>query len=163
MWRQTAGGYSGSGEVTGKLHGSPFGVSLSLRLIAYSCGAARLRITETNPLNGPRWSPTDILEAGLAAVPLTEVTAASLGASHPLHADVTSGAVSAYGFGAEGAVVAITYHPFKAVVYLGEVSVMTLNPQGKFYWDTTQEGRELKGAAVGRLGRARRQDGRRLR
>ncbi len=125
----------GSGEVTGKLHGGPFGVSLSLRLIAYSCGAARLRITETNPLNGPRWEPTDILEAGLAAVPLTEVTAASLGASHPLHADVTSGAVSAYGFGAEGAVVAITYHPFKAVVYLGEVSVMTLNPQGKFYYE----------------------------
>ena len=51
--------------MTGQLHGGPFGVPLTLRLLAYTCGVARLRITETNPLHGPRWEPTDILEEGL--------------------------------------------------------------------------------------------------
>ena len=122
---------AGSGEVKGTLHGGPFGVALSLRLLAYSCGVARLRITEANPLHGPRWEPDDILEAGLEQVPVRAMDAAALGASHPLHAPVAAGEAVAYGFGSEGAIVAITYHPFKAQVYLGESNVITLNPTGR--------------------------------
>ena len=122
----------GSGEVTGTLHGGPFGVSLSLRLIAYDCGAARLRITEAHPLNGPRWEPNDILESGLTPAPLKLVDASALGAAHPLRPALSAGDAVAYSFdAAPGAVVAITYHPFKAVLYIGDQPAVTLNPTGK--------------------------------
>ena len=34
-------------------------------------------------------------------------------------------------FGTEGAIVAITYHPFTAKLYLNEHNAITLNPEGK--------------------------------
>ena len=54
-----------AGTVEGQLHGGPFGVSLTLKLLGYADGLARLRVTETNPLHGPRWEPDDILEKDL--------------------------------------------------------------------------------------------------
>ena len=121
-----------SGEVTGTLHGGPFGVSLSLRLIAYDSGAARLRITESNPLHGPRWEPDDILEAGLKTTPLKAVGAAELDTAHPLREALSSGATVAYSFAAAAdSIVAITYHPFKVVLYHGDAPAITLNPAGK--------------------------------
>ena len=124
---------STSGEVTGTLHGGPFGVWLALRLIAYDCGAARLRITEANPLHGPRWEPTDILEADLKPTPLKLVAAADLSASHPLQADVAAGKALAYKFdAAPGAIVAISYHPFKAVLFVGDAPAST---EGDALWD----------------------------
>ena len=66
-----------TGAVSGKLHGGPFGVSLTLTLLAYSSGVARLRVTETAPLHGPRWEPTDILESGLATAPLRPLDSAA--------------------------------------------------------------------------------------
>ena len=49
------------GAVSAQLHGGPFGVALTLDLLAFTCGVARMRITETKPLHGPRWEPDDIL------------------------------------------------------------------------------------------------------
>ena len=114
-----------SGAVMGALHGGPFGVSLTLTLVAYGCGAARLRITETQPLHGARWEPTDILETDLQPVPLSPVEPGALGAAHPLHGAVSSGSAAAYAFGTEGAIVAVTYHPFKAELYLGDHAAIT--------------------------------------
>ena len=116
-----------SGVVTGKLHGGPFSVSLTLRLVAYTCGTARLRITETSPLHGPRWEPTDILEAGLQHTPLHAVDVLAIGMAHPEHGAVTSDEMAVYGFGTGGALVAITYHPFKAALYLNGTRVVALD------------------------------------
>ena len=69
---------STAGTVTGTLHGGEFGVSLTLTLQAYASGASRLRITETNPLHGPRWEPNDILEPELLTTPLRSVGVAEL-------------------------------------------------------------------------------------
>ena len=124
-----------SGAVTGRLHGGPFGVSLTLRLVAYTCGASRLRITETNPLHGPRWEPTDILEAGLQHTPLHAVDVFAIGTAHAVHGAVASGEMAVYGFGTDGALVAISYHPFKAALYLNGARVVALNPNGRFYFE----------------------------
>jgi hypothetical protein len=50
-----------SNALTAELHGGPWGVPLTLQLFAYDTGVARMRITETKPLHGPRWEPDDIL------------------------------------------------------------------------------------------------------
>ena len=50
-----------SNVLSAELHGGPWGVPLTLQLFAYDTGVARMRITETRPLHGPRWEPDDIL------------------------------------------------------------------------------------------------------
>ena len=50
-----------SNALTAELHGGPWGVPLTLQLFAYDTGVARMRITESKPLHGPRWEPDDIL------------------------------------------------------------------------------------------------------
>ena len=125
------------GAVRGTLHGGEFGVSLTLTLQAYASGASRLRITETNPLHGPRWEPTDILEPELPPATLRLVGAAELGESHPLHAAAAASEVSVYAYGSadEGALIAIQLHPFKATLYRGSEAAVTLNPGGRFYFE----------------------------
>lgn len=125
---------SWSGDVSGKLHGGPFGVSLNLQLIAYSSGVARMRITESTPLHGPRWEPQDILESSLKTAPLRAMTAAALGESHSLYAAVTANEATAYAFTTEGtseAVIGIFHQPFKAALYVGTAPAVTINPTGK--------------------------------
>lgn len=126
-----------SGALSGKLHGGPYGVSLSLSVVAYASGVARLRIVETNPLHGPRWEPTDILEAGITPAALKPVVVSELAAEHPLHSGVGAGEVAAYAFGsgATPTYLAVHLHPFRAHLYLGSEVVLSLNPGGKFYFE----------------------------
>ena len=123
-----------SGAVQGKLHGGPYGVSLTLDVLAYASGVARLRVTETTPLHGPRWEPKDILEQTIETAPLRAVSAPELGTAHPVHAAVAAGEAVAYAFG-DDAVLAIQLHPFQASLYLAGVKAISLNPDGKFYYE----------------------------
>jgi hypothetical protein len=122
-----------AGSVRGELHGGEFGVSLTMQLLAYTSGVARLRITETTPLHGPRWEPSDILEADIRTAPLRPVGADQLGTAHPLHAALAASEAMAYAFGADNAhtLVAIHLHPFRAHLYIGTEAVLSLNPGGK--------------------------------
>ena len=127
-----------SGDVTAKLHGGPFGVSLNLQLIAYTCGVVRMRIVETAPLHGPRWEPQDILESSMKTAPLRLMDAAALGTSHALHGAVSASEATAYAFTTEGtseAIIAIYHQPFKAQLYVGDAAAVTINPAGKFYFE----------------------------
>ena len=59
-----------SNVLSAELHGGPWGVPLTLQLFAYDTGVARMRITETRPLHGPRWEPDDILLDQVSAMRL---------------------------------------------------------------------------------------------
>ena len=135
--------------VRGELHGGPFGVKLALELSAFSAGVVRLRITESSPLHGARWEPSDILSEDLEPVALKPVGAADLGASHPLRAALESGSAAAYAFGAasrlapasgrpvrlDETVLAVHLHPFKAELYQWGVRTLALNEGGRFYFE----------------------------
>ena len=138
---------STAGTVTGTLHGGEFGVSLTLTLQAYASGASRLRITETNPLHGPRWEPNDILEPELLTTPLRSVGVAEL-EGHPLEAAAAAKEVAVYAYAhevpntaspsaaaAEDVLIAIQLHPFKATLYRGSTAALTLNPGGRLYFE----------------------------
>ena len=45
----------GEGIATGELKGGPNDVPLSLSVQFYTNGISRVRVTEKNPLHGPRW------------------------------------------------------------------------------------------------------------
>ena len=128
---------SGTGGVVAQLHGGPFGGPLTLQLTAFTCGVARMRVTETNPLHGPRWEPKDILETSLVHAPLSWLTAEDLGKSHAAYASVASKEANAYAFGAKAtrSVVTIHLHPFRAALYVGDEPAVSLNPEGKFYFE----------------------------
>ena len=59
-----------SNTLSAELHGGPWGVPLTLQVLAYDTGVARMRITETKPLHGPRWEPDDILLDQVSAMRL---------------------------------------------------------------------------------------------
>ena len=128
-----------TGTVQGRLHGGEFGVSLNLHLIGYPSGVTRLRVTETNPLHGKRWEPTDILEADLTPSALRQVDAAELGEAHPLTAAVVASEAMVYTVGNQDdgtpILVAIHMHPFRAALYHGGEKVVSLNPAGKLYFE----------------------------
>ncbi len=125
------------GVLRAELHGGPFGVPLALQVSAFTCGVVRMRITELNPLHGPRWEPSDILEDGLALDSLRELDAQALGASHGAHAAVASGKAKAFGFGAEDArsVLLVSLHPFDAALYVGDAPAVSLNPERRLYYE----------------------------
>ena len=123
------------GKVTAQLHGGPYGVPLTLELIAYDTGVARLRITETTPLNGPRWEPQDIL-LEQTVVPLQPMAADASALPSELRGPVGASEALAYSVVADGSVVVALYmHPFRARLFQAGEPALDLNPEGKFYFD----------------------------
>ena len=122
-----------SNSLTAELHGGPWGVPLTLQLLAYDTGVARMRITESKPLHGPRWEPDDILlDQAPHGTALTQLAADA--APEAIKSAVAAGDVRAYGF-AGSRVIALQMHPFKVEMYEGGRLVAVANGENKFYFE----------------------------
>jgi len=123
------------GKLTAQLHGGPYGVPLTLTLVGYDTGVARLRITETNPLHGPRWEPQDILLEQTVA-PLKPLLAGAATLPSALSGPVSASEALAYSVTADDSVVVGIYlHPFRAKLFQAGEAAVDLNPEGRFYFD----------------------------